>query len=56
MKKAAGLGCRDTCFLTPNGLDAGEENGDWHHTTAADLAEILRYCITESRRQQHFLR
>ena len=55
-EKAAGIGCRDTCFLTPNGLDAGEENGDWHHTTAADLAEILRYCITESPKAAAFLK
>ena len=55
-EKAAGIGCLDTCFLTPNGLDAGEENGDWHHTTAADLAEILRYCITESPRAAAFLK
>ena len=55
-EKAAGLGCLDTCFLTPNGLDMGEENGDWHHTTAADLAEILRYCITESPKAAAFLK
>ena len=55
-EKAAGIGCRDTCFLTPNGLDMGEENGDWHHTTAADLAEILRYCITESPKAAAFLK
>lgn len=55
-EKAAGIGCLDTCFLTPNGLDAGEENGNWHHTTAADLAEILRYCITESPKAAAFLK
>ena len=55
-EKAAGIGCLDTCFLTPNGLDMGEENGDWHHTTAADLAEILRYCITESPKAAAFLK
>ena len=55
-EKAVGIGCLDTCFLTPNGLDAGEENGNWHHTTAADLAEILRYCITESPKAAAFLK
>ena len=55
-EKAVGIDCLDTCFLTPNGLDAGEENGNWHHTTAADLAEILRYCITESPKAAAFLK
>ena len=54
-EKAAKIGCVNTCFLTPNGLDAGEEQGDWHHTTAADLAGVLRYCITESPRAATFL-
>ena len=54
-EKAAAVGCEDTCFLTPNGLDAGEERGAWHHTTAADLANILRYCITESPKAESFL-
>ena len=31
-------------FITPNGLDAEDENGK-HHTTAADLALIMRYAI-----------
>ena len=54
-EKAVKIGCKDTCFLTPNGLDAGEESGDWHHTTAADLAGVLRYCITESPKAAEFL-
>ncbi len=45
-RKAAELGCDDTYFLTPNGLDAEDkESGKIHSTTAADLARILRYCI-----------
>lgn len=54
-EKAAKIGCVNTCFMTPNGLDAGEEQGEWHHTTAADLAAILRYCITESPKAAAFL-
>ena len=38
-KKAAELGCMDTYFITPNGLDKEDENG-FHGTTAADLARI----------------
>ena len=35
-RKAAQIGCKDTYFITPNGLDAEDENGK-HHTTARDL-------------------
>ena len=38
------LGCEDTYFITPNGLDQGDEKGV-HSTTAADLARIMSYCI-----------
>lgn len=43
-KKAEELGCQDTYFITPNGLDAQDEKGV-HGTTAADLARIMSYCI-----------
>lgn len=43
-EKAYYLGCRDTYFITPNGLDATDETGA-HETTAADLAKIMAYCI-----------
>ena len=49
-RKAKQIGCRDTYFITPNGLDAEDENGK-HHTTAEDLALIMRYAI----RNQTFL-
>lgn len=42
--KAKEIGCKDTYFITPNGLDASK--GDKiHHTTAEDLARIMRYAI-----------
>ena len=54
--KAAELGCDDTYFLTPNGLDAEDkESGKIHSTTAADLARILRYCISLSPAKEEFL-
>lgn len=53
-QKASELGCRDTYFITPNGLDA-EDEGGVHHTTASDLARILRYCIRESSKAEEFL-
>lgn len=53
-EKAKELGCADTHFVTPNGLD-GEDEGGVHATTAADLARILRYCITESPKREEFL-
>lgn len=42
--KASELGCTDTYFITPNGLDASNENGI-HHTTAKELSVIMSYCI-----------
>lgn len=43
-EKAKEIGCTDTYFITPNGLDAEDEKGV-HHTTARDLALIMRYAI-----------
>ena len=43
-EKAADIGCTDTHFITANGLDARDEDGE-HHTTARDLALIMRYAI-----------
>ena len=62
-RKAAELGCVDTWFITPNGLDATQvltlENGETvekrHSTTARDLASIMCYCIRRSPRSQAFL-
>ena len=42
--KARELGCTDTYFITPNGLDAEDENGK-HSTTARELALIASYAI-----------
>ena len=42
--KAKEIGCKNTHFVTPNGLDA-ENSGGTHHTTAEDLALIMRYAI-----------
>lgn len=42
--KAIELGCTDTHFVTPNGLDE-EDEGGIHSTTAKDLARIMRYAI-----------
>lgn len=53
-EKAKELGCADTHFVTPNGLD-GEDEGGVHATTASDLARILKYCITESPKKEEFL-
>ena len=43
-RKAEEIGCTDTYFITPNGLDAEDENGI-HHTTARDLACMMKYAI-----------
>ncbi len=39
-EKAQAIGCTDTVFVTPNGLDSGD-----HHSTARDLALITRYAL-----------
>lgn len=42
--KARELGCENTYFITPNGLDAEDENGK-HSTTARELALIASYAV-----------
>ena len=62
--KALELGCKDTLFITPNGLDASEEvileDGTkvqtGHGTTAKELARIMAYCIGESCMKEEFLK
>ena len=47
--KAKEIGCRDTYFITPNGLDASDDNGE-HSTTAEDFGqdhELLYFEISE---------
>lgn len=62
-KKAKELGCKDTFFVTPNGLDgslelkkSGESINYEHHTTAADLAAVMSYCIVKSPKKEAFLK
>lgn len=43
-EKAIQIGCTQTHFVTPNGLDAEDEEGI-HATTARDLALLMRYAI-----------
>lgn len=58
-QKARDIGCEDTWFITPNGLDAKQETADGtmreHSTTAKELAAIMRYCIEESSQKEAFL-
>ena len=62
-QKAAELGCENTWFITPNGLDAteiiiqpdGSALQKEHCTTAAELARIMAYCIGESPKKDEFL-
>lgn len=48
-RKAVDLGCRDTTFITPNGLDASLSDGRFHSTTAYDLARIASYAVQNER-------
>ncbi len=53
-EKAVEIGCTNTYFITPNGLDASDKNGK-HSTTAEELAKIMRYCIGLSPQKELFL-
>lgn len=44
-RKAKELGCENTYFITPNGLDATDDTGT-HSTTAYELAVIAAYAIS----------
>lgn len=58
-QKARDIGCFDTCFITPNGLDASATDSKGstkvHSTTAKELARIMKYCIEESEKKEEFL-
>ena len=49
------IGCKDTFFITPNGLDA-QKDSQFHHTTAEDLAQIMRYCIKETPKADQYMK
>lgn len=61
-EKAKEIGCENTWYITPNGLDATEqvtENDEvitkTHATTATDLARVMRYCTWQSAQSESFL-
>lgn len=58
-KKAREIGCGNTWFITPNGLDAQERTEDGtikiHSTTAKDLASMMSYCAWKSPKSREFL-
>lgn len=62
-EKAVEIGCENTYFITPNGLDAtetitmsdGQVVTKEHSTTATELAKIMSYCITQSSKRDLFL-
>ncbi len=53
-EKAKELSCTNTYFITPNGLDAKDDK-DFHHTTAEELAKIMRYCVNMSPKKEEFI-
>lgn len=63
-EKAAWLGCKNSWFITPNGLDAtqtvtgagGESLLREHGTCAEDLARIMSYCAFYSPAKEEFLK
>ena len=63
-QKAQELGCVNSWFITPNGLDATEtfyaKDGTIftkeHSTTAEELARIMSYCVLHSPKKEEFLK
>lgn len=56
-QKARDIGCGDSCFVTPNGLDGTRKmDGMPHSTTAADLAKMMSYCVSKSPKKNEFLK
>lgn len=53
-EKAGELGCTDSYFLTPNGLDEQDDTGI-HGTSAVDLSRIMSYCVLRSPQSERFL-
>lgn len=53
-EKAREIGLSDTYFITPNGLDATNEQGT-HSTTAIELSKIMRYCTMISPQKTKFM-
>ncbi|MDD2959860.1 MAG: D-alanyl-D-alanine carboxypeptidase [Lachnospiraceae bacterium] len=54
-RKAKEIGCRQTYYITPNGLDSQDAAGE-HSTTAEELALVMRYCIMQSPKKSEFIR
>ena len=54
-EKASELGCEQTYFITPNGLDESDGT-NFHGTSAVDLARIMSYCIMRSPKADEFLK
>ena len=54
-RKAREIGCKNVCFVTPNGLDVADEDGNEHSASAADMARIMRYCAFQSPCRETFL-
>lgn len=60
--KAKEIGCKNTFFITPNGLDAkvtldnqnNQNPNRIHSTTAKELALIMKYCVMESPLKEEF--
>lgn len=54
-EKAKELGCEQTYFITPNGLDENDGT-NFHGTSAIDLARMMSYCILGSPKSEEFLK
>lgn len=63
-EKAEEIGCQNTYFVTPNGLDAalkttgedGKTIEKVHSSTAEDMARIMAYCVEKSPEKEAFLK
>ena len=41
-RKAREIGCKNVCFVTPNGLDVADADGNEHSASAADMARLQK--------------
>ena len=55
-RKAREIGCKNVCFVTPNGLDVADADGNEHSASASDMARIMRYCAFQSPCHETFLK
>ena len=55
-RKAKEIGCTETHFVSPNGLDWEDEDGATRNDCRGSGTRLLRYCIHQSPKKEEFLK